>query len=103
MRFQVIIGSNKIFEHLVPVALALKFSSFVVCAGITSQRCKHVRSKRNETGERGSSAHVFNMGIQTSVFMNDNNATEFSLSVDWLRQQPLDRSGAFWRRVVDVI
>ena len=39
MTFYIIIRSDKILQHFIPVAFALKFSSFIIGSGISAKRC----------------------------------------------------------------
>ena len=64
----------KIFQHLVTVTVPLHCPALVVIAGISAQRSKGIRSQGDESCKRCTPCHVFDVGIQATIFMYDNNS-----------------------------
>ena len=69
---------DEVFGNLVAIELALHGPAFVVIAGIASQRSEGIGAEGDESGDSSPSHDILNVGIQTTVLMNDENARQLS-------------------------
>ena len=76
-RFQPHRGGEEIFPHLAAVDLAEQLRALLFVARIAADRGQPVRRESDEIGDRQPPRHIFDIGIEAAVFVDDQNAGSF--------------------------
>lgn len=67
-------SGDEVFGHLGGVAFRLHLAAFIVVAGVAAEGEEGIGSEGEEAGDGETAGHVFDIGIEPAVFVDDHDA-----------------------------
>ena len=92
MRAQKLSAIEQIGAQLSLIQIALQYAAIVIIAGITADWEQPIGCQCQKAIDGGSARHVFNIGIQSAIFVHDQNCGKWP-GARWLHEIAAHRAG----------
>ncbi len=102
-RLQPARGGHEILGHLRPVHFAEGGAALLVVAGIAADAGQSVGSEGDEIGRAQAARHIFDVRIESAIFVDHEDTRQFSRGLRRPNQISFDAAVAFRRRHGDVL